>query len=53
MRHLQLWTMVAVLLFIAACSKDKDIDTPAVLTPFAATLKVDRVWSTTIPDKGA
>ena len=45
--------MVAVLLFIAACSKDKDIDTPAVLTPFAATLKVDRVWSTTIPDKGA
>jgi outer membrane protein assembly factor BamB len=53
MRHLQRWTMVAVLLFIAACSKDKDIDTPAVLTPFAATLKVDRVWSTTIPDKGA
>ncbi len=53
MRHLQRWTTVAVLLFIAACSKDKDIDTPAVLTPFAATLKVDRVWSTTIPDKGA
>jgi outer membrane protein assembly factor BamB len=53
MRHLQLWTMVAVLLFIAACSKDKDIDTPAVLTPFSATLKVDRVWDTKIPDKGA
>jgi outer membrane protein assembly factor BamB len=53
MRNLQRWTTVAVLLFIAACSKDKSIDTPAVLTPFAATLKVDRVWSTTIPDKGA
>ena len=33
--------------------KTKHIDTPAVLTPFAATLKVDRVWSTSIPDKGA
>jgi outer membrane protein assembly factor BamB len=53
MRHLQRWTTVAVLLFIAACSKDKDIDTPAVLTPINATLKVDRVWSTSIPDKGA
>jgi outer membrane protein assembly factor BamB len=53
MRHLQLWTIVAALLFIAACSKDKDIDTPAVLTPFTATLKVDRVWDTKIPDKGA
>ena len=45
--------IVAALLFVAACSKDKDIDTPAVLTPFSATLKVDRVWSTSIPDKGA
>jgi outer membrane protein assembly factor BamB len=53
MRHLQRWTTVAVLLFIAACSKDKDIDTPAVLTPINATLKVDRVWGTSIPDKGA
>jgi outer membrane protein assembly factor BamB len=45
--------MVAVLLLLAACSKDKDIDTPAVLTPFSATLKVERVWDTKIPDKGA
>ena len=44
---------MAVLLLMAACSKDKDIDTPAVLTPFAATLKVDRVWTAKIPDKGA
>jgi outer membrane protein assembly factor BamB len=53
MRQLQLWTLVAALLFVAACSKDKDIDTPAVLTPINATLKVDRVWSTSVPDKGA
>ena len=44
---------MAVLLLVAACSKDKDIDTPAVLTPFAATLKVERVWTANIPDKGA
>ncbi|MGH8322698.1 MAG: outer membrane protein assembly factor BamB, partial [Steroidobacteraceae bacterium] len=53
MRQLQHWPMVAVLLLLAACSKDKDIDTPAVLTPFAATLKVEHVWSATVPDKGA
>jgi outer membrane protein assembly factor BamB len=53
MRQLQLWTIVSVLLFIAACSKDKDIDTPAVLTPFNATLRVERVWSASVPDKGA
>jgi outer membrane protein assembly factor BamB len=53
MRYLQRWTTVAVLLLIAACSKDKDIDTPAVLMPFSATLKVERVWSASVPDKGA
>lgn len=44
---------VGVLLLIAACSKDKDIDKPAVLLPFTGTLKVDRVWSASVPDKGA
>lgn len=44
---------VAALLLIAACSKDKDIDKPAVLAPFPGTLKVDRVWSASVPDKGA
>jgi outer membrane protein assembly factor BamB len=53
MRYPQRWTLMAVLLLVAACSKDKDIDTPAVLTPFAATLKVERVWTANIPDKGA
>ena len=45
--------MAGLLLLVAACSKDKDIDTPAVLTPINATLKVDRVWSASVPDKGA
>lgn len=52
-RQLQRWTAVAVLLLIAACSKDKDIDTPAVLTPFHETLKIERIWSASVPDKGA
>ena len=54
MRHLQRWTMVAaVALLAAACSKDKDIDTPAVLTPINATLKVEHVWSSKVADKNA
>jgi outer membrane protein assembly factor BamB len=54
MRQLQRWTTVAgLLLLVAACSKDKDIDTPAVLTPVNATLKIERVWSASVPDKGA
>src|ERR1700710_2584741 len=53
MRQLQRWTMVAALLVFAACSKDKDIDKPAQLTPFSATLKVERVWSASVGDKKA
>jgi outer membrane protein assembly factor BamB len=44
---------VGMLLLAAACSKDKDIDKPAVLAPFPGTLKVERVWSASVPDKGA
>ena len=44
---------MAVLLLMAACSKDKDIDKPAVLVPFNATLKVERVWTARVADKGA
>ena len=54
MRHLQRWTlMAAAVVLVAACSKDKDIDTPAVLTPINATLKVEHVWSAKVADKGA
>ncbi|HEX4647193.1 MAG TPA: outer membrane protein assembly factor BamB, partial [Steroidobacteraceae bacterium] len=47
-----LWT-VALLIGIAACSKDKAIDQPAKLTPVAATLRVERVWSASVDDKKA
>jgi outer membrane protein assembly factor BamB len=53
MRHLQRWTMVAAVALLAACSKDKDIDTPAVLTPINATLKVEHLWSAKVADKDA
>ncbi|HWZ64118.1 MAG TPA: outer membrane protein assembly factor BamB [Steroidobacteraceae bacterium] len=47
-----LW-IVALLLAVAACSKDKAIDQPAKLTPLASTLRVARVWSATVDDKKA
>ena len=53
MRYLQRWSLVAMALVIAACSKDKSIDKPAELTPFTGTLKVERAWSASVPDKGA
>ena len=53
MRYLQRWTLVAVALVMAACSKDKSIDKPAELTAFTGTLKVEHVWSASVPDKGA
>ena len=53
MRYLQRLTLLAVALVIAACSKDKSIDKPAELLPFTGTLKVEKVWSASVPDKGA
>ncbi len=47
-----LW-MVALLIGIAACSKDKAIDQPAKLMPVTATLRIERVWSATVDDKKA
>jgi outer membrane protein assembly factor BamB len=47
-----LW-IVALLLAVAACSKDKAIDQPAKLTPLSSTLRVARVWSATVDDKKA
>lgn len=43
--------MVALLIAIAACSKDKTIDQPAKLTPINATLHVQRVWSASVDTK--
>jgi outer membrane protein assembly factor BamB len=54
MRHLQRGAWIAALIIgIAACSKDKSIDEPAKLTPLAATLRVDRAWTATVDDKKA
>ncbi len=47
------WLIVAASLALSACSKDKDIDKPAQLMPFSATLKVDRAWTAQIGDKKA
>ena len=48
------WVLTAALLIIAACSKDKDVDKPAVLSDIKhPTLKVERIWTAKIDDKGA
>jgi outer membrane protein assembly factor BamB len=52
-RQLQRWTWLAAVLLLLACSKDKAIDQPAKLTPFAATLRVQRIWDASVDDKKA
>jgi len=47
-----IWT-VLLLLAVAACSKDKEIDQPAKLTPISATLRVEHLWSASVDDKKA
>ena len=53
MRHLQRCSWLIAVVLIAACSKDKAIDQPAKLTPFAATLSVKHLWGTSVDDKKA
>jgi len=45
------WTLLIALVFLAACSKNKDIDKPAALVSFSSTLKVDKVWTAKVGDK--
>jgi outer membrane protein assembly factor BamB len=47
------WWVACAVLVLAACSKDKDVDQPAKLTDFNATLKAERVWTASVADKGA
>lgn len=47
MRHLQVSICVAALL-VAACSKEKGVETPAKLTPLAATLRASKVWTANV-----
>ena len=53
MRSSRRWLAACALLILAACSKDKDVDQPAKLTEFNATIKAERVWTASVPDKGA
>src|SRR5215472_18644186 len=43
--------MMALLVALAACSKDKTIDQPAKLTPVTWTLRVNRAWSASVDTK--
>jgi outer membrane protein assembly factor BamB len=47
------WLAAGALLILAACSKDKDVDQPAKLTDFTATIRAERVWTASVADKGA
>ncbi len=39
---------LALLALLAACSKDKEVDPPAELVDFKQSLRVDRVWSSSL-----
>jgi outer membrane protein assembly factor BamB len=41
-------TLALALLALVACSKDKDVDRPALLAGFPATLRVHRSWGATV-----
>jgi outer membrane protein assembly factor BamB len=47
------WLTVGALLILSACSKDKDVDQPTKLTDINATLRVEKVWTASVADKGA
>jgi outer membrane protein assembly factor BamB len=47
------WLVAGALLVLAACSKDKDVDQPAKLTEFTATIRAEKVWTASVADKGA
>src|SRR2546430_4252881 len=47
------WLTVGALLILSACSKDKDVDQPTKLTDINETLRVERVWTASVADKGA
>jgi outer membrane protein assembly factor BamB len=51
LRQLRPLCVVALLAAIAACSKSKEVDQPAKLTPLAATLRADRVWKANVGDR--
>lgn len=44
----RLWLLLALVLLVAACDKDKNIDRPAKLVPFRATLHPSRLWTANV-----
>jgi outer membrane protein assembly factor BamB len=54
MRSLRFWAVLAAALcLLAACSKNKNPDQPAKLAPIKSTLRVERIWSDSVADRGA
>lgn len=45
--------LAAALCLLAACSKNKNPDQPAKLAPIRSTLRVQRIWSASVADRGA
>ena len=53
-RSLRYWTLLALALcLLAACSKSKNPEQPAKLAPIKSSLRVERIWSASVADRGA
>jgi outer membrane protein assembly factor BamB len=56
LRSMRCWPVLlaaAALCLLSACSKNKNPEQPAKLAPIKATLRVERIWDTSVSDKGA
>ena len=54
-RSMRFWTLLAAaaLCLLAACSKNKNPEQPAKLAPIKSSLRVERIWSDSVADRGA
>lgn len=44
----RVWSVMALSLLLVACSKDKDVEPPAELVDFPASIQIDRVWNVSL-----
>ena len=44
----RIWSVMALSLLLVACSKDNDVEPPAELVDFPASIQVDRVWNVSL-----